>query len=433
MPCTASEPMSPPGNSSGATTKQSVVKASRAPSASRMAPSWRAASDVVREARPQQRLEEARRGAGAGAVGERDAVAVSAGAGHSGASSRPASKRVAHGRVSALPAVSTPRRRLRSTPSARRADARACSRGRTPRTRAVAARRAARRRRDRPPAREGRARARAAAKARRRVERAVRAAQREAAAGHHADAAPRPVGDLEHLLEQRARRRVAAGPHGAAILDLDARLARFELLDRDRDAFEDVDGLEAGRDDRQPVARGDRLVLGGAHHGADVAGGEERLDARVRSAGDRLEGGRHAHVGDEQEEVVETAARRASARRPRPPAPSSRSRRRGRRRARRRARGEARGVERRVDDAHVAAARAHAEEIAARARDAQHVAEAADDRVAAPRRAPRRGRASRAASRRRDSRGRAAARPPARGAGRDRARRSRGSGRRRPP
>ena len=41
VPCTASEPMSPPGKKRGLTTKESVEKASRVPFISNKAPSWR--------------------------------------------------------------------------------------------------------------------------------------------------------------------------------------------------------------------------------------------------------------------------------------------------------------------------------------------------------------------------------------------------------
>ena len=54
------------------------------------------------------------------------------------------------------------------------------------------------------------------------------------------------------------------------------------------DALQDVERLEAGDHDRHAVARGERLVLLEAHDGADMAGGEEALDAVVGRIEDRL-------------------------------------------------------------------------------------------------------------------------------------------------
>ena len=83
--------------------------------------------------------------------------------------------------------------------------------------------------------------------------------------------------------DQLLRRHVALAAHRARVLVLDLGAAFLELLDAHVDALQDVERLEAGDDDRHAVLRRERLVLGVAHHRADVAGREEALHA-VRRA-----------------------------------------------------------------------------------------------------------------------------------------------------
>ncbi|GAA3028353.1 hypothetical protein GCM10020000_01060 [Streptomyces olivoverticillatus] len=80
-------------------------------------------------------------------------------------------------------------------------------------------------------------------------------------------------------------------------------LAVFELVHGAADAFEDVQGLEAGDDDGDFEALGQLRVLLDAHHAAHVSGGQEGLDPAVRGSHDRLDGGGHADVRDEEAEV----------------------------------------------------------------------------------------------------------------------------------
>ena len=213
------------------------------------------------------------------------------------------------------------------------------------------------------------------------VEGAVGLGEAEPALGDLADAAPAPGHDPEHLGHHLARRRIARPPDGAGVLVLDLGAARLQLPDAEIDALEDVERLEAGDHDRHAVAAGDRLVLVEAHDRADVAGGEEALDAVGRAAEDRGHRRRHEDVRDEQREVGDALALR-------PERGHGVGRRRGLE-----ADGEeddlASGiaardverVERRVDDADIAAVRPRGEEVGIRARHAQHVAEGAEDRV----------------------------------------------------
>ena len=68
VPCTASEPMSPPGKKSGWTTNESVVKARRAPPASRIAPSCSSRSAGLSNAGRKSALDQPLRQAAAAAV-----------------------------------------------------------------------------------------------------------------------------------------------------------------------------------------------------------------------------------------------------------------------------------------------------------------------------------------------------------------------------
>ena len=202
-------------------------------------------------------------------------------------------------------------------------------------------------------------------------------AQREPAQRDLPDAAPLPVGELEDLLHQRLRRDVPLAPHRAHVLVLDARRRR------PRAGAPPSASPRAGPPARSPVttigtwyvaaigsysvkpitvhtcpaARKACTRLSGAPRMASIAGGTVTCDTSTREV-------RHAQLA-------------------RPP---------HRHRVRRRRRLEAdreeddlligildrelERVERRVDDAHVPAARAHLEEIALAPRHAQHVAEA---------------------------------------------------------
>ena len=207
--------------------------------------------------------------------------------------------------------------------------------------------------------------------------------RRERVAAHRdlAEAAPAAVGHDEHLADHLQRRHVPLAHDRPRVLVLDPRLAALELGDRGEDALQQVEGLEAGHDDRDAVARGDRLVVGVAGHGADVARSQESLDLRVLARQERLESRWHEHVRDEHGEVREALGGGAV---------DGHGVRRGRRLEADREEddlavgvlpGEAHRVERRVDDPHVAAARLDLQQVVARAGHAQHVAEGAEGHV----------------------------------------------------
>jgi hypothetical protein len=169
--------------------------------------------------------------------------------------------------------------------------------------------------------------------------------------------------------------------HSASVLVLDDRATRLELADRHQDALEQIERLEAGDHDRDVVSLGDRLVLRPAHDGADVAGGEERLDLARRRLEDRGHRRRHQDVADQDGEVVQTE-----------PGGLGNGHGVGRRR-----RLEADGeeddlpvricgrdphrVQRRVDDPHIGAAGLEREQVRRGAGDAEHVAVAGEDDV----------------------------------------------------
>ncbi len=210
---------------------------------------------------------------------------------------------------------------------------------------------------------------------------AVLVAQLEAAFGDQADAAPLAVAHLEDVLDQPPRRRVALDPHGPGVLVFHLRPALLELANRAQHALQQVERLEACDDDGHPVAVGDGPVLGGAHDGADVARPEEGLHAVARRLKDGGDHRRHQDVRDEHAEVGQL---------PLAGQPDGHGVGRG---GRLEADGEedhlavgpggrqADGVEGRVDDADVAAVRLELEQVAARARHAEHVAEGAEGDV----------------------------------------------------
>jgi hypothetical protein len=106
--------------------------------------------------------------------------------------------------------------------------------------------------------------------------------QPPAASRDRPDAAPRAVDDLEDVVEHLDRDRVAVLGDDPRIGVLDLVASVLELVDRTADALQDVERLEPGHHDRYPEPLGQRGVLRGAHHGAHVTGGEERLHPAVR-------------------------------------------------------------------------------------------------------------------------------------------------------
>ncbi len=142
--------------------------------------------------------------------------------------------------------------------------------------------------------------------------------------------------------------------------------------------MQQVERLEPGHDDRDAMAGRDRLVVPVARDRAHVARGQQPVDARVLAAEQGLERGGHQHVRDQHREVREALGFRAvhchgvgrcrrleADREEHDLALGALAR-------------ESERVERRVDDAHVPAARLHLEQVVARAGHAQHVAEGAE-------------------------------------------------------
>ena len=105
-----------------------------------------------------------------------------------------------------------------------------------------------------------------------------------AARWDRADAAPFAVADFEDLVDQllRLRHCLRGAPPGYIGFRPLARPSS-SCCTTAQDAFEHVDRLEAGDDDRHPETLGERLVFGEAHDRADVAGTEESLHAIARA------------------------------------------------------------------------------------------------------------------------------------------------------
>ena len=191
-------------------------------------------------------------------------------------------------------------------------------------------------------------------------------------------------------------RRAAVLPsrrHHARVGVLDPARAGLELAHRGQHAVQEVERLEPGDDDGDPIARGQRLVVAVARDGADVAGCEEALDPRRRdtTAAPSSAGGTSTCATITAKLSTPSAAR-------------SLDRHRVGRGRRLEAHGEEHDapvgvlprdlqrVQRRVHDAHVAALGLHREQVLPRARHAEHVAEGAEDHARPAGDAPPRGR-----------------------------------------
>src|SRR5574341_613315 len=96
--------------------------------------------------------------------------------------------------------------------------------------------------------------------------------EREAAPRDLAQAAPLAGADAEDLADQLLGLAVALAADRAGILVLDLCPPLFKLLHAQEDPLEDIQRLEAGDDDGNPVALCNHLILRRAHHRADVTG-----------------------------------------------------------------------------------------------------------------------------------------------------------------
>jgi hypothetical protein len=85
--------------------------------------------------------------------------------------------------------------------------------------------------------------------------------------------------------------RLPLAGHRARVLVLHAPAALLQRLQRQVDALQQVERLEAGDDDGRAVLLGQRLVFPVAHHRADVAGGQEALHQVLGRTEDRLMAG----------------------------------------------------------------------------------------------------------------------------------------------
>jgi hypothetical protein len=135
------------------------------------------------------------------------------------------------------------------------------------------------------------------------IQAAIGAAQGQAAGGQHPQAAPGLVDHRKHRLDQGARRRVAAGAHHPAIGVLHAGLARLQLAHAGQQARHQLLGRKAGDHHRHLEAGAEGLQLRQPHHRAHMARRQKALHAVGRLGQDRRHRRRHAHVGHQQREI----------------------------------------------------------------------------------------------------------------------------------
>lgn len=192
---------------------------------------------------------------------------------------------------------------LRPIPSARPRDARACSVAQRQGIGSAACPRSGRRRPGIP------------------ARPAPRSGAAKSAVGRRSRA--RPAAGRARLPQSQAGRATAAWPartppppaaaqrsvplaDGAAVSVFQSRVARFELSDRARHPFQNVERIESGRHDRHPEARHQRGVFPQAHDGADMTGGEQPLDAALGRRQQHLHRRWHPHVRHQEREVVQS-------------------------------------------------------------------------------------------------------------------------------
>ena len=97
--------------------------------------------------------------------------------------------------------------------------------------------------------------------------------------------------------------------HGAGVLVLDLAAALGELAQQHQDGLQDVEGLEAGGDQRPAVLLGHELVGPVADDRRHVAWAEEAVEAQVGRVEDGLEGRDDGDVVAEEAEVGDALLR----------------------------------------------------------------------------------------------------------------------------
>src|ERR1039457_331202 len=106
-------------------------------------------------------------------------------------------------------------------------------------------------------------------------------AQLEAAGRDLAEPAPLTIRYLEHFGNAFLRGAVPFAASGANVLVLDLVAAFFQLAHGQENALQNIERLEAGDHDGDPVTLRDRKIFFIAHDGANVARGQESLDDAV--------------------------------------------------------------------------------------------------------------------------------------------------------
>lgn len=137
------------------------------------------------------------------------------------------------------------------------------------------------------------------------VEVGVGGAKAEAAGGNDSESAPGAVHHLEDLMHPALGVGIAGAADHAGVGVFDGMPTGLELGDAPVDAFEDIDGFEAGDDDGDAIVLSDGFVGLGAHDGTDMAGGEEALDTDIGGGEEGDHGRGYQAMGGEQGEIAE--------------------------------------------------------------------------------------------------------------------------------
>ena len=122
--------------------------------------------------------------------------------------------------------------------------------------------------------------------------------------GNDADAAPVGVSHLHDTLQMKLRAGISAGANHLRVTVLHRRFPRQELGQHGHHRSEQRIGPEARHRGRDSMAIGDERPLFRAHHGRDVAGRDQRVEAGRAGLEQHRDGGPGQPTGQQYEQVV---------------------------------------------------------------------------------------------------------------------------------
>jgi len=132
--------------------------------------------------------------------------------------------------------------------------------------------------------------------------------QPQAACGDGAHAPPLAVADFKDLGHDALCRQIPCVADGAHLLVFDLGASGFELGDEHRDGFEQIERFESAHHDGHAEFSAQHLVFALAHDRADVARGDETLDAGGGRTEQQANGRGNKHLRHQHREILEPFA-----------------------------------------------------------------------------------------------------------------------------